>query len=52
MRRADCGTRSKPAPEVALIPETPALGIAILAHGYYRQGVKTLTMKVPDELIL
>ena len=30
---------------------TAALGIAILAHGCYRQGMKTLTMKVPDGLL-
>jgi hypothetical protein len=27
------------------------MGIGILAHGYYRQGMKTLTMKIPDELL-
>jgi hypothetical protein len=27
------------------------MGMAILAHGFYRQGMKTLTMKVPDELL-
>jgi hypothetical protein len=31
--------------------QTAAMGIGILAHGCYRQGMKTLTMKVPDELL-
>ena len=43
--------RSEPAPKVALRWQTAAMGMAILAHGYYRQGMKTLTMKVPDELL-
>ena len=31
--------------------QTAAIGIAILAHGCYHQGMKTLTMKVPDGLL-
>jgi hypothetical protein len=31
--------------------QTAAMRIGILAHGYYRPGMKTLTMKVPDELL-
>ena len=51
MQSAECGMRSEPAPEGALSWETAAMGIAVLAHGCYRQGVKTLTMKVPDGLL-
>ena len=51
MLNAERGVRSEPAPEVALRWQTAAIGIAILAHGCYRQGMKTLTMKVPDGLL-
>jgi hypothetical protein len=51
MLNAERGVWSEPAPEVALMRQTAAMGIGILAHGYYRQGMKTLTMKVPDELL-
>ena len=43
--------RSEAAPEVVLSWGTAAIGIAALAHGCYRQGMKTLTMKVPDGLL-
>ena len=43
--------RSELAPEVALMWQTAAVGIAILAYGCYRQGMRTLTMKVPDGLL-
>ena len=51
MLNAERGVRSESAPEVALMWQTAAMGIGILAHGSYRQGLKTLTMKVPDELL-
>ena len=51
MRSAEFGVRNEPAPDVALLWQTAARGIGILAHGYYRQGMKTLTMKVSDELL-
>ena len=37
--------------EIGLGWQTAANGIAILAHGCYRQDMKTLTMKVPDGLL-
>ena len=43
--------RSELAPEVALMWQTAAVGIAILAYRCYRQGMRTLTMKVPDGLL-
>ena len=51
MRSAEYGVWIEPAPEVALMWQTAAMGIAILAYGCYRQGMKTMTMKVPDELL-
>ena len=41
----------KPVSEAALKWQAAAMSIAILAHGCHRQGMKTLTMKVPDGLL-
>ena len=45
-----CACALTPA-EIDLMWKTAAMGIAVLAHGCYRQGMKTLTMKVPDGLL-
>jgi len=46
-----CGCYGLTPAELALMWQTAANGIALLAHRCYRPGMKTLTLKLPDGLL-